>query len=85
MTFKLDICAGKDRDELARLFRQRSRQLGEATRRATWLAIELQQRHFPEVENWEPEHDLTGLLLQIDNMTTALERSLKSSTGKTRV
>jgi len=36
------------------------------------LAITLHDKHFPEITNWEPASDITGLLLQIDNMTSGM-------------
>ena len=81
-TFKFDMTANKSRDELAGLFKQRSRHLAAATRQAENLAIALHDKHYPEVENWEPEFDLVGLLLQIDNMTAGMSVSGEPSEAK---
>tara|TARA_R110000851_G_scaffold265920_1_gene418487 strand:+ start:312 stop:530 length:219 start_codon:yes stop_codon:yes gene_type:complete len=39
------------------------------------LAVALHRKHFPENQGWEPDNTTYGLILQIDNMTTALSRS----------
>lgn len=42
---------------------------------AELLATGLAEKHFPEIPQWRPlSGDLVGLILQIDNMTTALVR-----------
>jgi hypothetical protein len=39
------------------------------------LAVALHAQHFPEIQGWEPEATPSRLLLQIDNMTTAMSRT----------
>ena len=40
------------------------------------LAIAITRKHYPENTAWEPLSDLIGILTQIDNATTGLERQL---------
>lgn len=42
---------------------------------ATRLAQALMAKHFPEATDWQPLPDLMGVLTQIDNLTTALNRT----------
>src|SRR5687767_13654609 len=44
------------------------------------LAVSLAARHYPDRPPFEPLPDLLGLLTQIDNMTTGLERK-RGETG----
>lgn len=44
----------------------------EAIREASRIATALHAKHFPHVAAWQLESDLVGVLLQIDNMTSAL-------------
>ena len=38
------------------------------------LAVLLHDQHFPEVTQWQPDDNLLGIILQIDNMTSVLIR-----------
>ena len=46
----------------------------QANNYARALAVSLHGKHFAEVTQWEPLPDTLGLLTQIDNMVSGLER-----------
>ena len=48
--------------------------LGTATKMLRDLAVSLATKHYPDVPQWRVEGDAIGIILQIDNMTTGLER-----------
>ena len=43
------------------------------------LLLSLYRKHFPEGKGIEPLDDLSGVLTQIDNLTTALTRAAKET------
>lgn len=51
-----------------------SRPTGAEAEYARRLAESLREKHYPEFDNWKPASDLAGILTQIDNMTSGLER-----------
>ena len=55
--------------------REISSQSWEAYIYAVSLASILAAKHFPENTEWKPLPDLTGVLTQIDNMTSSLIRN----------
>jgi len=51
--------------------------LEDATILARDLAVDLAATHYPEVTQFEPFESLTGLLSQIDNMTSGARREIE--------
>lgn len=63
-----------ERNSARDAWRARQKEVEQAHRWAHDLAVSMASRFYPEVTHWEPLPDLVGLLTQIDNMTTGLER-----------
>ena len=56
------------------------RELEEARGYATRLLVALMDKHFQDrASGWAPLPDLIGVLTQIDNLSTGLERRAKAS------
>lgn len=51
---------------------------------ATRLAVYLHDSHYPEVLQWKPLGDIIGVLSQIDNMITDLQRTSPAPAAETR-
>ncbi len=60
-------------------------EIAQATKYAETLAIALHKKHYSDVTEWKPLHDLLGLLTQIDNMVASLQNTPTCTNSQTVV